>query len=145
MSKLICGVGVNSGFYPATVGGKTVKQYSLWKSMLHRVYNPKFLLLNPTYVGCEVSLNFKDYTYFHDWCNQQVGFGLEGFQLDKDLLFKGNKVYSEDTCVFIPSIINSTLWYSVDNRLATLAEKYKLLLDPRAYHALKKYQVEITD
>ncbi len=28
--------------------------------------------------------------------------------------------------------------------LSNLAERYKILLDPRAYHALKNYQVEIT-
>ena len=42
-------------------------------------------------------------------CHKQIGFGNEGWQLDKDLLVKGNKVYSESTCVFIPAEVNTLL------------------------------------
>ena len=54
-----------------------------------------------------MSDNFKYYPYFKNWCSKQVGFGNKGWQLDKDILIKGNKIYSEDTCCFVPAEINS--------------------------------------
>ena len=105
----VCGVGILGTKYPSKVNGVRTKEYKLWASMLVRCYSDKSKKKRPTYEGCEVSDNFKNYEYFYEWCHNQVGFGVEGFELDKDLLIKGNKVYSEDSCVFIPTEINSLL------------------------------------
>lgn len=107
MTKLVYGVGVNDGKYPTNVNGKIPKSYSLWMSLLTRCFRPE--KRSRAYTGCSVSENFKNYSYFHNWCQNQIGFGQEGFELDKDLLFKGNKLYSEDTCLFIPSRLNKLL------------------------------------
>ena len=105
----VFGVGIIGAKYPVSEGGRGTKDYILWKSMLERCYSDTSKKRNPTYEGCEVSDKFKSYEYFYEWCHKQIGFGVEGFEMDKDLLVKGNKVYSESTCIFIPSEINTLL------------------------------------
>ena len=109
MSQLVCGVGLNDRKHPSWVNGKTTREYSLWHKLIIRCYYLKYHQGNPTYVGCQASENFKSYFYFYEWVQKQVGFGQKGFDLDKDLLFKGNKLYSEDTCVFLPRELNTLL------------------------------------
>ena len=108
-SPSVYGVGITGTKYHPTVNGRDTKEYALWYSMLKRCYNDAYKKQRPAYIGCEVSENFKSYEYFYEWCNEQIGFGNDGFELDKDLLIKGNKVYSETTCVFLPQEINTLL------------------------------------
>ncbi len=103
------GVGILGTKYQAKINGVITKEYTLWKNMLERCYNDTFKKRQPTYEGCEVSNNFKSYEYFYEWCHKQVGFDNKDWHLDKDLLIKGSKVYSESTCVFIPAEINLLL------------------------------------
>ena len=105
----VYGVGITGTKYLTTINGVNTKEYKLWTGMLERCYNDAYKKQRPTYEGCEVSDNFKSYEYFYEWCHSQIGFGNEGWHLDKDLLTKGNKVYSEDSCIFIPNEINLLL------------------------------------
>ena len=102
-------IGIIGDKYPSRVNGRNTKEYVLWTNMLQRCYSDFYKKKYPTYESCEVSDNFKSYEYFYDWCHNQIGFGVKGWQLDKDLLIKGNKVYSESTCVFIPAEVNTLL------------------------------------
>ena len=105
----VYGVGILGTKYPPSFNGVQTKEYTLWCDMLKRCHSDNLKNKRPTYGGCEVSENFKSYEYFYKWCHKQIGFDNEYWQLDKDLLIKGNKVYSESTCVFIPREINSLL------------------------------------
>ena len=105
----VFGVGVVGTKYPSAINSVKTKEYELWTHMLERCYSDAFKKKRPTYEGCEVSNKFKSYEYFYEWCHSQIGFGVEGWHLDKDLLIKGNKVYSENTCVFLPHEINQIL------------------------------------
>mgnify|MGYP003402228673 CR=1 FL=1 len=111
--KLVYGIGFNDRRYPTRLNGRDTKEYSLWAGMLERC-TEKLCAKFPTYNGVACSENFKSYSYFYEWCKNQKGFSNidekgNCWQLDKDLLIKGNKLYSEDTCVFVPHRINALL------------------------------------
>ena len=75
MSKLVCGAGFNDKTRPTRIGGKIVKEYDLWQSMLNRCFSEKLQTRYPTSKGCNVSDNFLHYPYFYGWCHKQIGFG----------------------------------------------------------------------
>jgi len=115
--KLVYGVGINDADYVVkkmeTIGYVNGKQkqrlvwycpyYRTWKNMLQRCYSHKYIEKYTTYVGCSVSEEWIRFSNFKRWMEKQ---GWEGKQLDKDLLFEGNKVYSAETCVFVTQTVN---------------------------------------
>ena len=196
MKPSVYGIGYLGGNLglKTSYNGKKCNIYYAWKNMLERCYNEKFHQRQPTYEGCTVSDEFKDYSKWREWYDKYP-YKQDGWQIDKDLLIKGNKVYSEDCCVFLPKEINSVLtkrtalrgeyligvcWHntnkafvakvnknkgnpewlgsfnteieafnaykqSKESYIKELADKYKDLLDPRAYKALYNYTVDIDD
>ena len=86
------------------------KEYSLWHNLYNRVNSRARQQADPKYIGCK--LDFESYDNFAEWCQYQIGFGEEGWVLDKDILcdMEGSvKTYSPSTCVFVPIVINSFL------------------------------------
>lgn len=92
------------------------KSFSQWSGMIKRATGSRFKEMKHTYNDCTVSENFKSFEYFHDWCFGQVGYGLDKFELDKDILIKGNKHYSEDTCCLVPKQINMLFVFASDKK-----------------------------
>jgi len=106
-AKKVHGVGINDADYTVqpVVFGKQVMCpfYDAWKSMLERCYGHKFQSKNPTYIGCSVVPEWLSFMAFRAWMIERDWVGRE---LDKDLLFPGNRVYGPDTCVFISHGLN---------------------------------------
>jgi len=107
-TKLIFGVGINDANYSIVKrdGGKTVWRcpfYSTWYNMLLRCYSKRYHMKKPTYIGCSVSNNWLIFSNFKKWMQLQ---NWEGMQLDKDLIGENNKIYSQETCIFISNSIN---------------------------------------
>lgn len=105
--KLVYGVGINDADYPvySTVSGKQIvcHFYATWTRMLNRCYCEKFHARQPTYIGCSVCDEWLIFSNFKAWMEKQ---DWRGKELDKDLLLKGNKNYSPDTCVFVDKLTN---------------------------------------
>ncbi len=75
--------------------------------MLERCYDDKYQERKPTYKECEVCTEWHDFQNFSEWYNDNYyEIPNESMALDKDILFKGNKIYSPETCVFVPQNIN---------------------------------------
>lgn len=74
--------------------------------MLRRCYSEKFLLNYPSYIGCYTVEEWHLFSNFRAWMIMQQ---WEGKELDKDIIFRGNKVYGPETCVFIDARVNTFL------------------------------------
>lgn len=90
-------------------GGRCDPLYKKWNGMMQRCYNPKNKINNPAYEACTSSETFRHFSKFKSWYYSQIGCEQEDWHLDKDILIKGNKVYSEDTCCIVPPEINCAL------------------------------------
>lgn len=113
--KLVCGVGVNDADYFVQVydfvDGKKKRVwicpfYMKWNSMLTRCYNKRYQSDKPSYEESKVAPEWHYFMAFRSWMEKQ---NWQGKHLDKDLLVYGNKVYTPDTCCFIPNEINVAL------------------------------------
>lgn len=108
MRKLVEGVGLNDADYQVIPKDPEdhCPYYRAWHHMIKRAYNKKLHENHPTYKGCTVCEEWLVFSKFKKWMESQ---NWEGLQLDKDVMYPNNKVYSPKTCVFIPRTINTFL------------------------------------
>jgi len=107
--SLVYGVGVNDWVGAVKVGGKDIKEYQLWASMLQRCFCEKYKQKKPTYEGVACSKEWLSMTKFIEDVSKMKGYGFDGWALDKDILQKGGKLYSKDSCCFVPQEVNLLL------------------------------------
>ena len=99
---MVYGVGYNDLLYT-----RDTPSYLAWTSMLERCYSPKYQQKKSTYQGCYVCKEWHTFSNFKSWFDNPDNGYHKSYQLDKDILVKGNKVYSPNTCCLVPSSINS--------------------------------------
>lgn len=107
--KSVYGIGyLGEGKYKiTTLDNKPTKEYDAWKGMLRRCYDQKLLLKRPTYIGCTVCEVWHNFQVFAKWYDDNYyEIDNEKMCLDKDILIKGNKIYSPDTCCIVSNRIN---------------------------------------
>lgn len=107
-TPFVQGVGYKGiGRFLVKINNKTTREYRAWKSMLVRCFCPILKSKYPTYLDCTVCEDWLDFQVFAEWYINQENW--EEYDLDKDLLIKGNKHYSPETCLLLPKFINTTL------------------------------------
>ncbi|SEM58782.1 hypothetical protein SAMN04487770_1505 [Butyrivibrio sp. ob235] len=94
-----------------TIELSKTKLNNIYNNMIQRCYNEKCLKNRPSYRGVTVCDEWKNDKYsFYDWVNDGNFYEISGektVHLDKDILVKGNSIYSPETCIFVPASVNS--------------------------------------
>lgn len=122
--KLIVGIGVNDVDYATqktTIDDQGNKRktvcpfYARWKHLLDRVYGEKTLVEYPTFRNNSVCEEWLYLSKFKMWMETQRWEGVK-IHLDKDILVPGNRLYSPDTCAFIPEYLNNLFHVKASGR-----------------------------
>ena len=112
MEPLVYGIGVNDADYvvESIINGRRVRcpAYRSWMSMLERCYSAKYHSRYPTYIGVEVCDEWLTFMTFQKWWVENQ---VDGWQMDKDVL-SDDRIYSPDTCIFVPAWLNT---FTVDS------------------------------
>lgn len=106
--KTIFGVGyIGIGKYDIYDNCIKRRSYQTWQNMLKRCYDNKTQNKQSTYIGCVVCGEWHNYQNFAEWYDKNY-YELDGcrMHLDKDILGNGCKIYSPETCIFVPQRIN---------------------------------------
>lgn len=106
---------LGEGKYRICENGKEKNEYVIWHHMLKRCYDSKYQEKYPTYKGCKIEDYWLNFQHMGEWIDDNY-YDIPGERicLDKDILCKRNKVYSRETCIFVPNRIN-TLFTKKDN------------------------------
>lgn len=105
----IRGIGyIGIGEYKTKENGKMTETYLAHKALFCRCYNPATHERQSRYKDCTVAPIWHNWQNFAEWYESHESFGL-GYHLDKDLLVRGNTVYSPETCVMLPRELNNLI------------------------------------
>lgn len=89
------------------------KAYRWWFNILQRCRDDKMKIQNHTYKNCKICDEWIYFWNFYTWCTSQSNYqkciSMESSAIDKDILVKGNKIYSPQTCTIVPKNINNLL------------------------------------
>lgn len=125
----ICGIGYLGLTSMIDSNGKRKDSYRMWCGMLERCYKSNVTQYY-SYKDCFVCEEWHCYANFEQWYNKNYyEIDDERMNLDKDILVKGNKIYSPDTCIFTPSIINCLFVKCSNNENSFLGVNYNKKYD----------------
>ena len=101
------GVGFRGvGEYKTMINGVRPQYYIRWAGMISRCYADAGRKANPSYSESVIESKWYNLQNYAEWYVNHP-YRNDSWEIDKDILVKGNKIYSEDTCVFVPKYINT--------------------------------------
>ena len=106
---------MGTGEYLCRVNNKFTPEYQAWQGMMQRCYSQSYQNRQPTYNGCSVCPEWFNFQIFAEWYCSHKLYGNK-YELDKDILHPGNKLYSPQTCTLLPSVINTIIQVHLSNR-----------------------------
>ena len=108
--RSVYGIGhIGDGKYIASEKGIHAPHYNTWRHMI-RCCSEAYQEKHPRYRGYTVSDEWRNYQVYAAWYDQnRYEIKGETITLNNNILFKGNKLFSKDTCILVPKKINSLL------------------------------------
>jgi hypothetical protein len=97
---------IGVGKYRAGINGRITKSYQTWISILERIYDEKYLEKYPTYRDVTVCKEWHNFQTFAEWFYRYYPTDGDKYDIDKDLKSSRSKIYSPQTCIFIPQSLN---------------------------------------
>lgn len=86
---------------------ENIKSYNAWTNVIERCYCKKLKDKRKTYAECSVSEEWHNYQNFAKWYEDNLWDKNICTDVDKDILIKGNKLYSPETCILVGDRLNS--------------------------------------
>lgn len=110
-SKSVYGIGVVGNKYEVQQNnGKRTREYAAWRNIIKRSFNDEYKKEHPTYKDVTCCNEWLYYPNFYEWLHSQENFikWIDNIKwsVDKDILVKGNKIYSPKTCCLVPQNVN---------------------------------------
>ena len=97
---------LGEGEYKSKLNKTFTEVYTIWAGLIKRCYSVKSLKASPTYRNVTVCKEWHNFQTFAKWFHEESNY-QEGWHLDKDILSVNSKIYSPETCIFIPQALNS--------------------------------------
>tara|TARA_Y100001956_G_scaffold4944_2_gene4476 strand:- start:1688 stop:2371 length:684 start_codon:yes stop_codon:yes gene_type:complete len=130
--KKVYGKGINDAGYvvrkyqSTQVNGKQKQRliwfcpyYDKWKGILRRCLSEEYKSKHPTYQNCEVDSSWLLFSVFRSWCENYENLykvSIKDSDIDKDILVKGNNIYSPERCCLVHNSLNKFLTDNAANR-----------------------------
>lgn len=103
-------IGITGIKYPRSKNCKITREYDTWIHMLQRSIDNKCKERQPSYDTVSCCDEWLNYENFYEWLHNQPNFHKwysgKRWAVDKDILNKGNKIYSPENCCLIPQNVN---------------------------------------